>query len=122
MLDWRYTLAVAIITFYTGYYYRIFNAPTNVTTKSCDVQLVLKNDLRLQHSHMVIFHIPWFYVTWHHFLYHEIDIGSLSSLQTYRLKSIQEFNLRSNTKTYYFFIPLLQLDSNNFMSIFHFCI
>ena len=25
-------LAVAIITFYMGYYYRIFNAPTNVTT------------------------------------------------------------------------------------------
>ena len=30
-------LAVAIITFYMGYYYRIFNAPTNVTTKKSDV-------------------------------------------------------------------------------------
>ena len=27
-------LAVAIITFYMGYYYRIFNAPTNVTTRT----------------------------------------------------------------------------------------
>ena len=100
-------MAVAIITFYMGYYYRIFNAPTNVTTKNCDIQLVLKNRFRIQHIiTLLLSTFPGFYVTWHHFLYHEIDIGSLSSLQTYRLKSIQEFNSRrSNTKTYYFFIP-----------------
>ena len=51
-------LAVAIITFYMGYYYRIFNAPTNATTKKSDVYTTCPKMVVYYKFSSHNFHIP----------------------------------------------------------------
>ena len=103
-LDWRWQWPLLLFTWAIIIVY--LTPQLTQRPRIAMYNLSWKIDLVYNIITLLLSTFPRFYVTWHHFLYHEIDIGSLSSLQTYILKSIQEFNSRVRTpKTYYFFIP-----------------